>query len=75
MEKVLELLTVTLPLINSLTKTNDKREQRRNIRSIKKNRRKIYKVLKKDGLNEEEKEMLQEIDHAWVQATIRLGKF
>lgn len=75
MKEALELLKLTLPLITNLTKTNDERELRRNLRAIKKNRRKIYKVLKKDGLNEEEKNMLKEIDHAWIEAVLKLGKF
>lgn len=77
MSKILELLSLTLPLITSLTKTNDKREQRRMVRHIKKNRRKIYRAFKKsDGkIDEKEKAMLLEVDHAWVQATLELNKF
>lgn len=72
---VLEILALTLPLITGLSKTNDSRERRRNIRKIKKNRRVLYKLFKKDGFTEEEKTMLSDIDHAWVDAVIELGKF
>lgn len=70
-----EVIKTTLSLIGSLSQTNDDRELRRNVRAIKRNRRKIYRQFKKDGLTDEEKNMLRDIDHAWVQATLELGKF
>lgn len=77
MKEVLELLAITLPLITSLTKTNDKREQRRMVRAIKKNRRKIYRAFKKSEgkIDEKEREALKQLDHAWVEATLKLNKF
>jgi hypothetical protein len=73
MDKILKILNIISPLILNLTKTNDARELRRNIRSIKKNRRKIYKIMKKNGINEEEEKILSKIDTAWVNAVIELG--
>lgn len=70
-----EVITVTLGLITALLGSNDKKERRRNLRAIKRNRRKIYKAFKKDGFTEEELVALKDLDHAWVQATLKLGKY
>jgi hypothetical protein len=75
MKDALKILALTLPLITNLTKVNDEREQRRNIRTIKTNRRKLYKIFKKDGFTDDERQKLAQVDSAWVSALIELGKF
>ena len=72
---MIEMIGTTLKLITGLTQVSDEGQKRRNVRAIKRNRRKIYRLFKKDGFTDEEKKMLMEIDHAWVQATLELGKF
>lgn len=75
MKDALSIMALILPLITNLTTVNDQRELRRNIRTIKRNRRKLYKIFKKDGWTETEKEQMASIDTAWVNAIIELGKF
>lgn len=70
----MELITSILTLL-PLLKTSDEGQKRKNLRLIKKTRKKLYKEYKKDGFTEDEKTKLTEIDNAIVEALIELGKF
>ena len=70
-----ELIKLALGFLTNVTNTSDAREQRRNLRSFKKHRRKIYKEFKKDGLTEAEQQALNKLDSAYVEMTLQLGKF
>lgn len=70
------LLDSTMEMICTLLETSETRSKIRLVRNIKKNRKKIYKAFNEDGIvTEDEKTMLKDLDHAWVNATIKLGNF
>jgi len=70
----MELLKLALGLI-PLLKTSDEGQNRRNLRMMKKTRKKLYREFKKDGISEEEQAQLNKIDTAIIEALIGLGKF
>ena len=70
-----EIITVALGFLKNVTETNDEREKRRNLTAFKKHRRKIRRDFKKDGFTDQEKALLAELDNAYVELLLSLGKF
>ena len=68
---ILDLALGLIPLL----KTSDEGQNRKNLRLMKKSRKKLYKQFKKDGISEEEQAQLNKIDTAIIEALIGLGKF
>lgn len=67
---ILEIIAQTLKLINP----SESSHTRRNIRMGFKNYKKIRKIMKKDGISEEEREALDDLLDLLVKAQIELLK-
>lgn len=68
---ILKIAATTLPLLTS----SNEGQKRRSLRMFRKLRRKLFKELKRGGITDEEKITMQEIDSAYVETMISLGKF
>jgi hypothetical protein len=69
-ELILKILAA-LPLL----KSSKEAERRKNLRLIKRTRKQLYRLFKKDGFTEEETEKIKEVDTLIINAIIHLNKF
>ena len=68
--------TGLLPLITAaigLLTTNKAGQERKNLRVVKRTYKQLKKEFGKDGLDDEEKEMLKQLKQAIVKRTLELG--
>lgn len=68
---IIQLITSALTL---LTVTEDG-QKRKNLRAVRKSRKKLYRMVKKDGITEEEQKLLSKLDNAIVECAISLSEF
>lgn len=69
MNNLLPFLTAAL----SLLEKGDEAQQRKNLRVVKRTYKQLKKEFSKDGLDDEEKEMLDKIKKAIVDKTLKLA--
>jgi hypothetical protein len=69
----MEIITKLLGLIE-VFKSSESGQKRRNLKLIRKTRRKLFKQYKKGGFTEDELLKLEKVDNAIVEALLELGE-
>jgi len=72
---ILELLGPVLKAVDIFERSEDG-QKRANLKTMRRERKKLYKFLKKDGeISAQDQELLNKADNAIVNAMIKLGEF
>lgn len=70
-EAIISVISNAMQLLT----VSEEGQKRKNLGAVKRTRRQLHRQFKKDGINDDEKLLLDKLDNAIVNIAIELGKF